>query len=83
MACLGTHFAVPAEVAARLNQGGPLTSADVIHFIEYLESQYDALRTEGCVKSTENAWDSIHRRLTDGKLETGSTPWGWQERLVL
>jgi hypothetical protein len=74
MACLGTHFAVTPEVAARLNRDQPHTNADVIEFIEYLESQYAALRTEGWVKSTENAWDGIHRCLTDGKLETGNTP---------
>src|SRR5262245_7697519 len=74
MACLGTHFAVPAEVVARLNHARPLTHTDVIDFIEYLGSQYDALRAEGWVKSTESAWDGIHRCLTNGKLETGSTP---------
>jgi len=55
MACLGTHFAVTAEVAARLNHDRPHTNADVIDFIEYLESQYDALRSEGWVKTTEKA----------------------------
>lgn len=77
MSCLGTHFAVTADVAARLNQNLPHTNADVLDFIEYLENQYAALRSEGWVKSTEKAWDGIHRSLTDGKLETGSTPAHW------
>ena len=47
MACLGTHFAVTAEIAARLNHHRPHTNADVIAFIECLESQYNALRSEG------------------------------------
>jgi hypothetical protein len=46
----------------------------VIELIEYLESQYYTLRAEGWVRPTSKAWDGIHRSLTDGKLETGSTP---------
>jgi hypothetical protein len=74
MSGLGTHFAVTAEVPARLNRDRPFTGADVIEFIEYLDGQYAVLRTEGWVQPTENAWDGIHRSLTDGKLGLASTP---------
>jgi hypothetical protein len=73
MACLGVHFAVTAEVAARLSQDWPHT-ADVIAFLEYLETQRPTLQAEGWVQPTENAWDGIHRCLTDGTLTTGDTP---------
>jgi hypothetical protein len=74
MACLGAHFAITAEVAARLSRDGPLTNADIVAFIEYLESQHEALRAEGWVEWSFKAWDAIHRCLTDGKLDTGNTP---------
>jgi hypothetical protein len=77
MACLGTHFAITLEMAARLNRGQPHTTEEVIKFIKYLGSQYHDLHAEGWVEQTENAWDGIHRCLTDGKLKTGTTPAHW------
>ena len=74
MACLGTHFAITADVAARLNHERPPTSDDVTEFLEHLESQYRALSAEGWTCSTDHAWDGIHRSLTDGMLEPGPTP---------
>lgn len=74
MACLGTHFAITEEVAARLNNDRPPNNNDILAFIEYLEDQYKALRAERWIAPTEKAWDAIHRCLTDGKLELGTTP---------
>jgi hypothetical protein len=74
MACLGVHFAITAEVAARLNRDRPPSPADVVAFIEYLDSQFNALLVEGWVEMTDKAWDGIHRCLTNGKLEPGDTP---------
>jgi hypothetical protein len=74
MACIGVHFAVTPEVAARLNHDRPPSNADVLTFIEYLESHFNALLAEGWVVVTDKAWDGIHRCLTDGKLEVGDTP---------
>src|ERR1700722_13573045 len=74
MACLGTHFVVPTTLGGRGNHARPPTPPDVIDFMEDLESQYGVLGAGGWVNSTEKAWDGIHRCLTDGKLETGSTP---------
>ncbi len=74
MACLGVHFAVTADVAARLTQDQPLGKADVVAFLEDLDRQFDALHAEGWVDMTDKAWDGIHRSLTNGKLELGNTP---------
>jgi hypothetical protein len=77
MACLGVHFAITADVAARLNRDYPPTNADVVAFLEYVGRQFDALLAEGWVEMTDKAWDGIHRSLTDGTLELGSTPRHW------
>jgi hypothetical protein len=74
MACLGVHFAITAEMAARLNYNRAPSTADVVAFIEYLERQFNTLLAEGWVEMTDKAWDGIHRCLTDGKLERGDTP---------
>jgi hypothetical protein len=74
MVALGVHFAMTTEMAARLSLNRPHTNADVIAFIEYLDSQFHALHAEGWVQETEKAWDGIHRCLSDGKLERGDTP---------
>jgi Domain of unknown function (DUF1877) len=73
MACLGAHFAISSEAAARLKHGS-LTNADIEAFIEYLGGIHADLRAKGWVVWTEKAWDGIHRCLTDGKLEIGNTP---------
>jgi hypothetical protein len=70
MACVGVHFAITAEVAARLKQDRP----DVIAFLGDLNGQFNALLADGWVEMTDKAWDGIHRALTDGKLEPGDTP---------
>jgi hypothetical protein len=74
MACLGVHFAITAEVAARLNRDRPPAPGDVVAFLESLDRQFDTLLAQGWVEMTDKAWDGIHRSLTDGKLERGSTP---------
>jgi hypothetical protein len=74
MVALGVHFAIPAETAARLSRDRSHTNADVIAFLEDLDRQFNALLAEGCLEMTDKAWDGIHRSLTDGKLELGSTP---------
>jgi Domain of unknown function (DUF1877) len=77
MACLGVHFAVTADVVTRLVQDRPSGGADVIAFLESLDRQFNTLLAEGWVEMTDKAWDGIHRSLTDGKLEMGSTPRHW------
>ncbi|MCE9560512.1 MAG: YfbM family protein [Planctomycetes bacterium] len=74
MACLGVHYAITADAAERLTRDWPSNSDDAISRLEDLDRQYDALHDEGWVASTEHAWDGIHRSLTDGKLELGTTP---------
>jgi hypothetical protein len=74
MACLGVHFAITADVVDRLTQDHPPGNAAVIAWHEGLNRQFDALHVEGWVAMTENAWDGIHRSLTDGKLDLGKTP---------
>jgi hypothetical protein len=70
----GVHYAIPADVAARLDPERPHTSADVVAFLDYLDDQFHTLRAEGWVQETDKAWDAIHRCLTDGTLEEGDTP---------
>ena len=74
MACLGVHFAITAEVAAQLAQDGIPSGDTVLAFLESLDHQFNTLLTERWVEMTDKAWDGIHRCLTDGKLEMGSTP---------
>jgi hypothetical protein len=61
-------------MAARLDPDQPHTNADVVAFLDYLDSQFDTLLAEGWVQETDKAWDAIHRCLTDGTLEEGDTP---------
>jgi hypothetical protein len=74
MACLGVHFAIPADVVERLTRDWPPGHADAVARLEDLERQFEALHAEGWVEMTDKAWDGIHRSLTDGKLELGDTP---------
>jgi hypothetical protein len=74
MACLGVHFAITTDVAERLTRDWPLTTTDAVARLEDLDRQFEALHAEGWVDMTDNAWDGIHRSLTDGKLELGNTP---------
>jgi hypothetical protein len=74
MACLGIHFAINADVATQLIRDWPSNHFDAIVRLEDLERQFDTLHPEGWVAMTDNAWDGIHRSLTDGKLELGNTP---------
>lgn len=70
MACLGVHFAIIEEEANKL------LSADgdeaVLHIIkEEIEERWE----EEWLQETGQAWDAIHRCLTNGKLNTvGETP---------
>src|SRR6516225_8751946 len=74
MACLGVHFAITAELAERLTRDRPLSNTEVVALLKDLDRQFNALHAEGWVEMTDNAWDGIHRSLTDGKLEPGNTP---------
>jgi len=74
MACLGVHHAVTADVADRLVRDWPADSFEKRIRLEDLERQFNALLAEGWLEMTDKAWDGIHRSLTDGKLELGSTP---------
>ena len=74
MACLGSHFAITAEMAERLTRDWPSDYTDARTRLEELETQFHSLHAEGWVETTDKAWDGIHRSLTDGKLELGSTP---------
>jgi hypothetical protein len=61
-------------MAARLHPERPQSNGDVIAFIDYLDSQFEALLAEGWVQESDKSWDAIHRCLTDGTLEEGDTP---------
>jgi hypothetical protein len=74
MTALGAHFALTPEMASRLDRNRRHTNADVIAFLQHLDSQFHALLAEGWVQETDKAWDGIHRCLTDGKLQRGDTP---------
>jgi hypothetical protein len=74
MACLGVHFAITADLAERLTRDWPPSHPDAIARLEELERQFHAPGAEGWVEMTDKAWDGIHRSLTDGKLELGTTP---------
>jgi hypothetical protein len=70
----GVHYAITAEMAARIDPERPHSNADVLAFIDYLDAQFTPLLAEGWVQETDKAWDPIHRCLTDGMLEEGDTP---------
>ena len=66
MGCRAVHFAVTADEATRLlNTPG----VDLVDFVEEIEERWD----EEWLEETDKAWDAIHRCLTDGKLEFGSS----------
>jgi hypothetical protein len=74
MAARGVHFAIPAEIAARLDPERPHTNEDVVAFIDFLDDHFQELQAGGWMQETDKAWDAIHRCLTDGTLEQGGEP---------
>jgi hypothetical protein len=69
MACRGVHFALTPEDEARLVDETH-DDDELLEAVEEIEERWDR---EWLVE-TDKAWDAIHRCLTDGSLEYGSTP---------
>ncbi|VTS07560.1 DUF1877 family protein [Tuwongella immobilis] len=74
MACLGSHFAITAEMAEQLTRDWPSDYTNACARLEDMQSQFYSLHAEEWVERTGKAWDGIHRSLTDGKLELGRSP---------
>lgn len=74
MGCLGVHFALTAEEAAKLKSFEGDSDR-----LEYLQEQIEADYFEGHPElkaESDKAWDAIHRLLGDGDLSycTGPEP---------
>jgi hypothetical protein len=69
MARLGIHFALTEELAEHVNVLGSTEE-----FVDALEANYDALSQEGWTETYSGTWDTLHRSLTNGKLEHGDDP---------
>jgi hypothetical protein len=70
MATPGVHFALTAEEEARLVD---TPDASEEHFIAVLNEIEERWAREWLVE-TDQAWDAIHRCLTDGTLNYGYEP---------
>jgi hypothetical protein len=70
MACRGVHFALTDEEASRLMDTPGADNDFLMDFVEEIEERWD----EEWLQQTDKSWDAIHRCLTDGKLESGDTP---------
>lgn len=70
MATLGVHFALTAEEEARLVDTPDVNEE---HFIAVLNEIEGRWAREWLVE-TDQAWDAIHRCLTDGTLNYGHEP---------
>jgi hypothetical protein len=69
MACRGVHFALTPEDEARLVDETH-DDDELLEAVEEIEERWD----RKWLVETDKAWDAIHRCLTDGSLEYGSTP---------
>jgi hypothetical protein len=49
MACLGVHFAITADLAARLSRDWPVSNSDAVARLEDLGRQFHALHAEAWV----------------------------------
>jgi Domain of unknown function (DUF1877) len=66
MGCLGVHFALSADEAARLKSFA--TDAERLEFLtEELEENYFG-EHDDLLAQSDKAWDGIHRTLTDGRF---------------
>jgi hypothetical protein len=68
MGCLGVHFALLEADARRLQRAK--TDDRLTEVIEEIEERWE----RRWLQETDKAWDAIHRCLTDGGLDSGSTP---------
>jgi hypothetical protein len=66
MAGLGVHFAISEETVSRLLAAED--DADVISIVEQIEAELEP----GFVFPTDEAWDALHRCLTNGTLKRDS-----------
>jgi hypothetical protein len=68
MGCRGVHYALTDAEAWRFQTAE--TNAALIDAFEEIESR----RAAKWLQETDSAWDAIHRCLTNGTLERGTTP---------
>jgi hypothetical protein len=70
MACRGVHFAITDEQVSAVREAALQGDAALIDCVQKIEQGWD----EEWLQETDKSWDAIHRCLTNGVLEWGSTP---------